>query len=138
MVKTRDADVKNSVMQFVKFNLVGVINSAVDFGIYTLLTLLGLNYIISQVISYSCGVANSYLWNSSWTFKEQRKRNWREIALFILVNLVALGTSTLALYICREKFNVQNELLCKLISMPCAIIVNFFGNKLIVFNDNKH
>ncbi|MCK4764974.1 MAG: GtrA family protein [Candidatus Aminicenantes bacterium] len=60
---------KDHILQFIKFNIVGIMNTAVDFTIFTLLIYLSLHHMISQVISYSCGVVNSYLWNKFWTFK---------------------------------------------------------------------
>lgn len=60
---------KEHILQFIKFNIVGIMNTAVDFAIFALMVFLGLHHMISQVISYSCGVVNSYLWNKFWTFK---------------------------------------------------------------------
>jgi len=129
---------KNDFIQFLKFNIVGISNTLVDFGVYTLLTaVFGLDAIVANLISYPCGIVNSYIWNSSWTFKKERKRTKREILLFIAVNLVALAVSTGVIYACRVLFGVDDDimrkLLYKLLATAVSIIVNFIGNKLFVF-----
>ena len=123
----------NSLIQFLKFNVVGIANTAVDLLIYTLLTALGLNMYIAQAVGYVCGMVNSYIWNSRWTFREERRRDAREILLFVAVNLVSLGVGEGVLYIAKNVLGVDSEILCKLISLPFSIGVNFIGNKLFVF-----
>lgn len=53
---------------FLKFSLVGVANTLVDFTVYTVLYLLGVPYRIAQVFSYAAGTLNSYILNKKWTF----------------------------------------------------------------------
>lgn len=84
---------KESLGQFLKFALVGVLNTVVDFLVFQLLNLtLGWTY-LAQVIGYSAGVLNSYFWNSRWTFRKEHQRSAREAAAFVVVNLVSLGVS---------------------------------------------
>ena len=145
---------KKTLVQFIKFGIVGVLNTLVDFAVFYVLNLfLGWVY-VAQVLGYSCGVVNSYLWNSSWTFKEQKTRSFREIALFLVVNLVSLGVSLGMLWLCRSVFGVtdawvaswipqalgrliKGDTVCKLIATPCAIVVNYIGNRLFVFQGKK-
>ena len=135
---------KESLGQFLKFALVGVLNTVVDFLVFQLLNLtLGW-------IGYSAGVLNSYFWNSRWTFRKEHQRSAREAAAFVVVNLVSLGVSLGVLWLCRNPFGitdawvegwipawlggfVKGDTIAKLIATPCAILVNFIGNKLFVF-----
>ena len=141
---------KESLGQFLKFALVGVLNTLVDFLVFQLLNLtLGWTY-LAQVIGYSAGVLNSYFWNSRWTFRKEHQRSAREAAAFVVVNLVSLGVSLGVLWLCRNPFGntdawvagwipawlggfVKGDTIAKLIATPCAILVNFIGNKLFVF-----
>lgn len=128
-----------NLVQFIKFNLVGVLNTLVDLGVYAVLTAVGLNKYVAQVISYACGVLNSYLFNTLWTFKKERRRTAKEFFLFVCVNVVSLGVSLGMLYVAEHYLHVEGKLLQKLIATPVAMVVNFFGNKLFVFTheDNK-
>ncbi len=142
---------RQAILQFLKFNVVGVLNTLVDFVVFWLLnTLLGMAAYVAQIISYSCGVVNSYLWNSNWTFRAQRTRSAREIALFVAVNLVSLGASLGAMWLCRNVLGMTNEwaagwipaslqrwvqgdTVVKLAATVFSVIVNFVGNRLFVF-----
>ena len=141
---------KENIWQFLKFAVVGVLNTVVDFLVFQLLNLtLGWMY-MAQVIGYSAGVLNSYFWNSRWTFRKEHKRSAREAASFLVVNLVSLGVSLGVLWACKNLLGitdawvagwvpawlggfVKGDTVAKLIATPCAIVVNFIGNKLFVF-----
>ena len=146
----RNEEAKKTLWQIVKFAIVGVLNTLVDFAVFQTLNLtLGWVY-AAQVLGYTAGVINSYLWNSNWTFREQRTRSFREIALFLLVNVASLGVSLGMIWLCREVFGVTNEWVAgwmpkalagfikgdtvsKLLATVVAIAVNYVGNRLFVF-----
>lgn len=80
----RKKELKDGIVQLVKYNIVGVINTLVDFLVYQLLTYLGMKYAIAQCISYSCGILNSYFSTAAGRLKgtaEEAKKNsytlWR-------------------------------------------------------------
>lgn len=141
---------KKSIGQFVKFALVGVMNTLVDFLVFQALNLMfGWTY-LAQVMGYCAGVANSYLWNSRWTFREEHRRSLREAVLFLAVNLASLGVSLGVMWLCMNPLGITDSwaaealpgwlsrfvtggTVAKLIATPCAIVVNFIGNKLFVF-----
>lgn len=123
---------KETINQFIKFNLVGILNTALDFAVFTLLIFLGVQYLISQVISYSCGIINSYLWNKFWTFKQKKGFSGFEALKFIVVNILSLGISLLMLYVFRDKVGLH-VMVSKVIATFFSVIVNFTGNKFWVF-----
>ena len=143
-------EAKRTMQQMVKFAIVGVLNTLVDFAVFQSLNLtLGWVY-AAQVAGYTFGVINSYLWNSNWTFREQRTRSLREMALFLLVNLASLGVSLGMIWLLRDVVGITNEwvalwmpqwlagfikgdTVCKLIATVFAIAVNYLGNRLFVF-----
>lgn len=151
---TQASNRKKTLVQFVKFGTVGVLNTLVDFFVFQLLNLVvGWTY-LAQVIGYGCGVVNSYVCNSNWTFRENKTHSRREMLLFLVVNLMSLGVSLGVLWFCREVLGitdawtstwvpqalsgfVKGDTVCKLIATPCAIVVNFIGNSLFVFAQKK-
>ena len=123
-----------TIKQFLQFNIVGLVNTGVDFLVYTLLTeLLYMVYLPAKVISYACGILNSYILNSSWTFKQERRRTQGEIVRFVAVNLVSLGVSLLVMVLCRNALLIQSDFVCNIIATPVSMVINFAGNKLFVF-----
>lgn len=143
---------KKVIGQFIKFALIGVVNTLVDLIVFKILNAAFHWVIPAQIIAYAAGIANSYILNSSWTFREERKRDVREMILFIAVNLVSLGVSIGVLKLCEHcgitdtwvetwrpgflAWLLNGAFVCKLIATPCAIVVNFIGNKLFVFKKN--
>lgn len=118
-----------------KFSCVGGLNTLIDFGVFSLLnSLFGINYIISQVISYSSGTLNSFILNKFWTFKDTKtnKKTTKEIIQFIVVNSASLGVSLIGLSILLKN-NSMNPFIAKIISMVLAQVVNFLGYRFWVF-----
>lgn len=117
--------------------MVGCLNFLVDLGVFLFLNeVVGLYSVYANIISYSCGVINSYFFNRMWTFKTKLKYLSIDFLKFIFVNLLSLGVSTLAVYILVERFMIA-AWLGKVLSTFFSFTVNFAGNKLLVFKDKK-
>ncbi|HHP50971.1 MAG TPA: GtrA family protein [Moorella mulderi] len=123
-------ELKKEAFRFVKFNLVGVANTAVDFSVFCLLTFWGVYYMVAQVISYTCGIINSFVLNRYWTFEMKGTPKGGEAIKFLSVNLVSMGVSLAALYGLRVFLGV---LLAKGAATALAALVNFTGNRFWVF-----
>lgn len=68
-----------SVIQFLKFLLVGVSNTLISEGIYGILVFFKVHYLPASYIGFSLSVLNAYFWSSRYVFKEQEgeeKRIW--------------------------------------------------------------
>ena len=65
--------INEGVNKFVKFGLVGVLNTLINWIIFALLNFIGVYYIVANVIAYVIATANSYIWNSKWVFKYNGK-----------------------------------------------------------------
>lgn len=75
---------KQSVGQFLKFALVGVSNTAVNYLVYVTLVVLGAHYIVANVFGFLISVLNAYFWGSRYVFKEDKtkeKRVWWKVLL---------------------------------------------------------
>ena len=135
---------KKTLIQFLKFIVVGIINFVVDFGIFKLLSsVVGMPVALSNIISYTCGVINSFLLNRYWTFKIKHRFLSPHFAKFVFVNLISLGVNTLAVWVLVELYGFNSGLLgienlyAKLIATVFSFTVNFAGNKLLVFREEK-
>ena len=122
-------------VQAVKFGLVGVINTLVDYLSYTLLLFIPFfaeNYVLAQIIGYSLGLCNSLVLNKRWTFAQREPMTRRQLACFLAVNLAALAASTGILVLMQ-----MNRYIGKAISVVGSMAVNFVGNKLLVFREQR-
>lgn len=118
-----------------KFGFVGCLNTVIDFVVFSLLnSVFGINFVMSQILSYSGGTLNSYFCNKFWTFKDTRtsKKTTNEIIQFVVVNLASLSVSIISLSILL-KDNSMNPLIGKILSMGSAQVVNFLGYRFWVF-----
>lgn len=139
---------KRGLLQFIKFALVGASNTLVDIIISFVLTLF-INGYLAKVIGYCCGVANSYFLNTAWTFKQERRRDAKELARFLLVNLGVLLISLALKWVFEGVLHldvwyaqvlgegwftdITVKYFCTLLSTLVCIFINFFANKLFVF-----
>lgn len=129
---------------FIRFNLVGILNTLVDFVVFTLLIAIGLSNTLSQCLSYSAGIANSYVLNRRWTFAAdfssqpqashpgRRTVDLGQLGRFLTVNLITLGLSLLLLHLFNGVWGLH-VLVAKAIALVFTTMVNFAGSKLWVF-----
>jgi len=122
---------RQSLGQLIKFSLVGLLNTGVDVAVFFLLTWLGVPYLTAQVVSYSCGAANSYLLNKMWTFRSSGLSP-AEIIRFAVVNLISLGISVVVLRLLHDTVGLDLTV-SKAGATVSALAANFLGNKLWVF-----
>lgn len=133
-----------SVKQFVKFGIVGVANTAVDWAIFFLLT-----HFVStakdfepnaKAIAFVVAVLNSFLWNTIWTFRKEFKsvvgskkeaiQNGTTVFVrFFVVSLIGWGINYVSFKYSR--FNLdQGQIVALIVASGTATLWNFFANKL--------
>ncbi len=75
---------KRNIAQFVKYCMVGVLNTLVCLGtIFICKSLFGINPYVSNALGYTVGVLNSFLWNRRWVFRSHGRYS-REAIRFML------------------------------------------------------
>jgi putative flippase GtrA len=74
----------------VRFGLVGIVNTGIDFGILFVLVALGLPIIASNFVSTSVALVFSFFANKSFTFKHEGKSTTKQIVLFFVITLIGL------------------------------------------------
>jgi putative flippase GtrA len=125
----------NRKAAMLKFGFVGLLNTGVDFAVFTVLTLWDVPLLIAQCISYACGVLNSFIMNRTWTF-QHRGQYTRQLIKFIAVNLLTL-LITYGLLVLFNRNLGWSMLFSKLIATGMSLIVNFAGSRLWVFRETN-
>ena len=124
------------LVQALKFGAVGILNTAIDLGLYFVLTRwlgLGALPILAKSLSYSAGILNSFLWNKSWTFRS-RAGTWATLIPFILTNLVGLAINTGMLQLCLKTLHLP-ELMALGLATLTTLVWNFVISKFVVFKE---
>lgn len=73
---------KENILQFIKFALVGVLNTLISEGVYAILIFFRMHYIPASFIGFSLSVVNAYYWSHKYVFKETadgEKRVWWKV-----------------------------------------------------------
>lgn len=134
-----------NLVQFIKFGVVGVVNTGVDWVVYYILTasVLDGEKSVAKAISFLAAVANSYIFNTIWTFKKeyesiaksgQNNAKAMILAKFFIVSLVGWGINWVVFNAALGSFNPtimgKPDLAPLFLASGSAIVWNFFINKL--------
>lgn len=125
--------INDGVIRFIKFGMVGVINTLVNWIIFFILNALGMYYILANIIAYILGTVNSYLWNTLWVFKYKDKASTETTIKFIILNLIGLGLNTGILYVLVDLCNL-NKFIGLVTTTAIVMIINYIVNKIWVFS----
>lgn len=83
-----------TLMQFVKFGLVGISNTVISWVTYALCIRVGCHWFIASVVSFLISVLNAFYWNNKYVFKGEEERVWWKA---LIRTYVAYGTTGLVL-----------------------------------------
>ncbi len=134
---------KSHYKRFSKFAVVGVLNTFIDFGIYSLLLYgFGVHFIFAHFAGFLVANINSFIFNSLWTFQNLKREKWKkQVIRFFLISLIGLGLSTIALKISAEVFvwllpsAFLPLLFSKAVASGVSMVWNYIGSWLFVFKE---
>ena len=94
-------------LRVARFASVGLINTAVDFGIFNVLILAaGLHNLPANIISVSVAMAVSYRLNHGFVFKTSKKKSAKNVAHFVLITAFGLYIlQNIVIYIVTRDFS---------------------------------
>jgi putative flippase GtrA len=132
--------------QFLRFAIIGGINTAIDFAVLNLLSwgsgiYEGNGIILLNMISFTVAVINSYYMNKHWAFKDQESgEQGKKFTLFLLVSVIGAVINTATVRIISTNidpmFGLSQELwlnAAKVVATGLSLVWNFVGYKLFVF-----
>jgi len=137
-----------AVFEFVKFGLTGVGNTAINFGVVNTFVLItgvtsGKEVILFTTVAFLCGLANSYYWNSHWSFKNDNPRTVTEFIKYATITVIGLLLNTGIVYTITRftpPAGISPKLWINIANLVQTLVVmfwNFFGFRLIVFAKQK-
>ena len=135
-LKLKELINNNDLITLIRFSIVGVGNTLVNWGIFFILNAFGVYYIISNIIAYIIATINSYIWNSLWVFKYRQGLNINTSVKFFILNLVGLTVNTTIMYILVDILNF-NKFIALVIASVLVVMMNYTINKLWVFKEKK-
>ena len=118
-------------MQFVKFCLVGLSNTAISLLVYYVFVLINpALYLIGNAAGFVVSVLNSYFWNSRFVFKKQDEKTKTIVKTFVAYgsNLL-IGTVLLWLFV--DVWGLS-EFVAPLLQLVITVPLNYVLNKFWV------
>ena len=125
------------MIQFIKFCLIGVLNTGIDFIIYGFLTrVLGFYFLLANIISVVVAMTFSFFANKTVTFKNKDTGILKQYSKFVFINTFGLILNNIILFIGVRVFNL-NDLLAKFGAIIVTLVVNFIGMKYWAFKEKR-
>ena len=126
--------------QLIRFGLIGVINTALDFGLLFILKSVGLMATTANIFSTSIAFVFSFFANKKYTFRSSGTNIVREMILFVAVTLFGLwvlqtGVIWLVLPHLRKllRSSEMGLLVTKLIATAVSMTWNYILYDKLVF-----
>lgn len=119
--------------QIMKFGVVGVIATVIDFGIMNLLHYgLGLNILIANTSGFIISLIFNYLASMKYVFahKEGMSRR-REFVIFVVLSVIGLAINNLCMWAGVELLGVH-YLIVKIFATAVVMVWNFVTRKIFL------
>lgn len=118
--------------QIVKFGIVGVVATGIDFFVLTVLTeVIAVHYLTSAAVGFIVATLFNYIasmrfvFNSRFGMDEKRK----ELILFVILSVIGLGMNQLFMWLFVEKVRIY-YLFSKVLATFLVMAWNFISRKL--------
>jgi putative flippase GtrA len=132
----------------VRFALVGLLNTAVDFIILLVLaSLLGVPSSIANIVSTTIALLVSYLLNKKAVFGNTDPNNRRQLLLFITITLfglwvlqtivIAVSSSLLSTWLGLSGASALVLIIAKLVATCVSLTWNYIWYSRVIFSKNK-
>lgn len=129
----------DTFMQFIKFGLVGISNTAISYVTYLIVCLLGFSFHTGNILGFIVSVLNSFYWNNKYVFTvhENERRTWWKALFktFISYAFSGLILTEILLTLWIEIFHIS-QLIAPLINLLVTIPINFIMNKLWAYKSS--
>lgn len=129
-------ELKKTIVQFLKFGMVGVSNTAVSMGIYYLFLWIDSDlYMLGSIVGTILSIANAFFWNDRFVFNSKNKQSTNVLVRLGKTYISYGGTSILTnvlLFLEVSVFAV-NKTVAPIINLIITIPLNFLINKFWTF-----
>ncbi len=137
-------EIHNSLMQFVKFGIVGLSNTVISYVLYTVTLLVirklgileNIDYLCAQIVAFVLSVLWSFYWNNKMVFvmeEGQSRSIWKAlIKTFISYSFTGLFLNSILLILWVQVFHIS-EFIAPIINLLVSVPLNFIINKFWAF-----
>jgi len=124
------------ISQFVRFNIVGIVNTALTYAIYAGLVFVGVNHFIALGADYAVGIVFSFVMNKRLTFRVQGRAGIWMFARMIGSYALILALNAAILWALVDKGGV-NTYLGQAVALVVVALVSFAAQRVFVFRVHR-
>ena len=128
---------KTSIIQFIKFGIIGVSNTLVSLAVYYVFLFIDKRlYMVGNVLGWVVSVANAFFWNNRYVFKESDEPLFKKILKMYLNYGFTFLLATALLYIEVDVLSLS-PVISPILNLAITIPINFLLNKFWTFSGKK-
>ena len=131
---------KKNIIQFIKFGVVGGINTVLSLLIYWLGIYLGIHYLVASIIAFIITIIISYILNNLLTFRNTGdKVHWSFVTfikVFVSYSITGMFLNNLLLYVEIDVIEIS-EVIAPIVNILITVPTNFILNKLWAYKKLK-
>ncbi|MFX0170582.1 MAG: GtrA family protein [Candidatus Hodarchaeota archaeon] len=125
------------IHRIVKFFIVGSTGTLITLSLlYSLTEFLGLWYPVSLAIGWMVGFLNNFFWNRKWTFEVGTGKVYKQMSIYLICTLVALGTNEIITIFLTEIGRIW-YFLSSVIGTGFSTLINFSLVRTFALNPHK-
>lgn len=128
------------LVQFIKFGIVGILNTVVYYIFYSGLVYIKVPYLLANIVAAIVSILNSYFWNNRYVFKMEKNEKRNIWGTLIKTFLAYAGTwlvlSNIILVFFVEIIRVS-EYIAPIFVLFITVPLNFVINKFWAFKPQK-
>ena len=132
----KEKKIYSTLIQFIKFGIVGISNTLISYCTYAVLVWLGVNFLLSNLIGFVVSVLNSFYWNSRYVFDLNNADTKQKLKALIKTFISYAGTGLVlssAMLILWIDIVQLSKYIAPIINLIITVPVNFFVNKFCAF-----
>lgn len=123
---------KKLISQIIKFGIVGVIATAIDFSILAMLKeVFNVAVLVASVVSFSVSVFANYILSMLFVFKSTRENKIKEFVIFVALSIGGLLLNQLVMWLGTEFASIY-YLWVKVFASILVPIYNFVTRKVFL------
>jgi putative flippase GtrA len=124
---------KRTIKELFSFYCIGIVNTALTYGIYAGLVYLGIYHQLALIADYAFGIVFSYFFNKHITFGIVSRTNFFMMFRMVISYVPILFINMALLWVLVDK-NKANKYVSQIVSLVVCAILSFVVQKLFVFN----
>lgn len=123
----------NNYVQMFRFAILSSLATVVDWLVLVILTALGFYYLLSNAISFTCGIITSFFMSRKKVFNANNSNaSLSEFIVYVLISIVGMGIFLFSVFVLTEKIGI-NHFISRIIATPLVFAWNYLSRKYFLY-----